>query len=66
MSDERMIEHWKITCREAHVLLSERMDRELAFGERLRLRAHLFICDVCSKVGKQMEFMRRAIKQLNG
>ena len=65
MSDERMNEHWKITCREAHVLLSERMDRELAFGERLRLRAHLLICDACSKVSKHMDFMRRAIKQLS-
>ena len=57
--------NWKITCREAHVLLSERMDRELGVGERLRLRAHLLICEVCTRVSKQMDFMRRAIRQLN-
>jgi hypothetical protein len=56
--------HWKITCKEAHVLLSERMDRQLGFGEQLRLRAHLLICDVCTKVGKQMDFMRQAIRRL--
>ena len=57
--------NWKITCREAHVLLSERLDRELDVGERLRLRAHLLICEVCTKVGKQLDFMRRAIRQLD-
>ena len=57
--------NWKITCREAHVLLSERLDRDLDFGERLRLRAHLLICEVCTKVGKQLDFMRRAIRQLD-
>ena len=57
--------NWKITCREAHVLLSERMDRELGFAETLRLRAHLVICAVCTKVGKQMDFMRQAIRQLD-
>ena len=56
--------NWKITCREAHVLLSERLDRELGFGERLRLRAHLLVCEVCTRVGKQMDFMRRAVRQL--
>jgi hypothetical protein len=60
-----MKENWKITCREAHVLLSERMDRELGFGERLRLRAHLLICEVCTRVGRQMDFMREAIRHLD-
>ena len=60
-----MNRNWKITFREAHVLLSERMDRELGLGERLRLRAHLLICEVCTKVGKQLDFMRRAIRQLD-
>ena len=57
--------NWKITCREAHVLMSERMDRELGVGERLRLRAHLLICAVCTKVAQQMDFMRQAIRQLD-
>jgi hypothetical protein len=34
---------WKITCREAHLL----------------------VCDVCTRVGRQMDFMRRAIRQLD-
>jgi hypothetical protein len=56
---------WKITCREAHMLLSQAMDRQLGFTERLRLRAHLLVCDVCTRVGRQMDFMRRAIRQLD-
>jgi hypothetical protein len=55
---------WKINCRQAHVLLSERMDRQLGVGEVLRLRAHLLICEMCSRVGKQMDFMRQAVRRL--
>ena len=55
---------WKINCRQAHELLSERMDRELGAGEVLRLRAHLLICEMCTRVSRQMDFMRQAIRRL--
>ena len=53
-----------IPCRHAHELLSERMDRPLAAGDRLRLWLHLRICDMCARVGRQMDFMRRAMRRL--
>ena len=63
-----MIFAWiRIPCSRAHQLLSERLDRPITSNDRwrLRLRAHLLICAVCTKVGKQMDFMRQAIRQLD-
>jgi hypothetical protein len=55
---------WKMSCRDAHQLLSERMDRPLGGLERLRLRLHLGICRACSRVERQMDLMRHAMRRL--
>jgi hypothetical protein len=52
----------KLSCSEATRLLSVRQDRGLRFGERLSLRLHLTICDGCTAVGRQLEFLRRALR----
>ena len=54
----------KITCKHAHGLLSESMDRKLSPWEQFKLRAHLSICEVCTRVEKQFLTMRDAIKRL--
>ena len=54
----------KITCKEAHQLLSERMDRPLGRGERWRLGLHLHFCDMCSRVERQMDFLRSAMHRI--
>jgi hypothetical protein len=53
-----------ISCRHAHELLSERMDKPLATGDRLKLWLHLRICDMCTRVEGQMDFMRKALRRL--
>jgi len=54
----------KITCKEAHHLLSDRMDRPLERGERWRLWLHLRFCGMCSRVDRQMDFLRSAMRRL--
>jgi len=54
-----------IPCRHAHELLSERMDKPLGRGDRFRLWLHLMVCDMCSRVERQMDFMRRAMRRLS-
>ncbi|HEX4797974.1 MAG TPA: zf-HC2 domain-containing protein [Burkholderiales bacterium] len=51
-----------LSCREASRLISQGMDRRLSFVERIALRLHLGICDVCTRFTRQMEFIRRALK----
>ncbi|HRK55948.1 MAG TPA: zf-HC2 domain-containing protein [Burkholderiaceae bacterium] len=53
-----------ITCQETHRLLSEHMDRPLPLGMRLRLKLHLSLCHVCSRVERQFNGLRSAIRRL--
>lgn len=53
-----------ISCKESTRLVSQGLDRELALGERVALRVHLAICVGCRRAGRQMEFLRRAVREL--
>jgi len=53
-----------LSCREATRLVSQGLDRELDLGERVSLRVHLAICLGCRRAGRQMEFLRRAMRQI--
>jgi len=54
----------RITCRQAHVLLSERQDRGLGPLEILRLQIHLAACDVCSMVARHFRFISEAVRRI--
>lgn len=54
-----------ISCRETTRLVSQGLDRELAFGERVALRMHFAICLGCRRTSRQMAFLRRAVQQLS-
>ena len=52
-----------LSCKEVTHLVSEGLDRKLGLGERLRVRLHLAICDGCANFKKQMDFLRRAMRE---
>jgi hypothetical protein len=54
----------RITCRQAHRLLSERMDRPLGTGERFRLWLHLSVCDMCTRFSRHLGMLRAAVRRL--
>lgn len=53
-----------LTCKETTRLVSQGLDRELAFGERVALRVHLAICLGCRRATAQMRFLRRAVREI--
>ena len=53
-----------LSCKEASRLVSQGLDRNLGFGERIALRVHLAICDGCTNFKNQVAFLRRAVRQL--
>jgi hypothetical protein len=53
-----------ISCKESTRLVSQGLDREFAFGERVALRVHLAICLGCRRAGAQMRFLRKAVREL--
>jgi RNA polymerase sigma factor (sigma-70 family) len=53
-----------LSCGEAELALSKRMDGELSFAARGPLRAHLRECPECAALERGQRFRRRAIKSL--
>lgn len=49
-----------ISCKEASRLASQKLDRNLNFGERFQLRLHLMYCAGCRRMEKQFRFLRQA------
>jgi len=54
-----------LSCREVTRRVSEGLDRELAFGERVALRAHFLICKSCRNFEDQLALLRRAMQRLS-
>jgi hypothetical protein len=53
-----------LTCRETTRLVSQGLDRELAFGERVALRLHFAICLGCRRTRGHFELLRKAVREL--
>ena len=54
----------RLSCQHASRLLSQREDEPLPFGQRLKLRMHLMICDACTNVSRQFAALRLAMQRL--
>lgn len=52
-----------LTCAEATRLLSDALDRPLPLGRRLGLRLHLLVCRWCDRYGRQLRFIRDALRR---
>ena len=53
-----------LSCKQVARLLSQGLDRELGFSERVRLRVHLAICDGCTNFRDQLALLRAAMARL--
>jgi hypothetical protein len=53
-----------LSCKQVTRLVSQGLDRELGFAERVKLRVHLAICDGCTQFTRQMAFLREAMARL--
>ncbi|EWH00288.1 zf-HC2 domain-containing protein [Halomonas sp. BC04] len=52
-----------IMCRRATELMSQRLDRPLAWPERISLRFHLSMCGACSQCNRQFDLLHEAGKR---
>ena len=53
-----------LSCKQVSRIVSQGLDRDLGFTERVRLRVHLAICDGCTNFSRQMAFLRKAMAKL--
>lgn len=54
----------RLTCRQAHRVISEAMDRDLQVMEDVKVRLHVRRCVCCAEFVKQLELMRKAMRGL--
>ena len=53
-----------LSCKQVSRLVSQGLDRELGFADRVRVRVHLAICQGCTNFSKQIAFLREAMAKL--
>lgn len=51
------------SCKETSALLSQQQDRPLTWLEKARLRLHLVMCTGCRNCGRQIDFLRTAMRR---
>jgi hypothetical protein len=54
----------ELNCKDVSRLISAGQDQTLPPSERARMRLHFVICKTCRSVDEQMQFLRRAMRQL--
>ncbi len=54
-----------LDCKEVSRLISEGLDRAMPAPERARLSYHFVICEACRTVDEQMQFLRRAMREMD-
>lgn len=57
------IDPMKMTCKEAHRMVSRGLDEELSATDKARLHLHIAVCDACVRFTKQMNFLRSAMRR---
>lgn len=55
------MKHWMFNCKEVTRMLSDSLDRELSFHQRVGLRMHLLMCKFCSRYQRQLLFLRETM-----
>ncbi len=50
--------HWMFNCKEVSRRISESMDRNLPFYQRMLIRMHLLMCKYCARFQQQVVMLR--------
>ena len=54
----------RLTCKQAHRVIVESLDRDLKVMDDVRVRLHLRRCPCCAEFVKQMDLMRNAMRRM--
>lgn len=52
-----------LSCKDVSKLLSQARERRLGLWERLGLELHLMMCDGCTRLRKQLDFISTAMRR---
>ena len=51
-----------INCQQSSELISQRLDEELGFTQKVQLRLHLVICKACHTINKNFTLIRNQLQ----
>jgi len=54
---------WMLKCRENTILVTKSLDQKLTLVERLEMKMHLAMCDVCKRYAKQLHWLDDAFRK---
>jgi predicted anti-sigma-YlaC factor YlaD len=54
-----------LDCKEVSRLISAGLDQSMPVPDRARLRYHFVLCKACRTVDEQMQFLRRAMREMD-
>jgi predicted anti-sigma-YlaC factor YlaD len=54
----------KLDCKAVARLISDGQDKQMPPPERARLRLHFVMCEACRNANEQIQFLRRAMRQM--
>ncbi|MFW2367295.1 MAG: zf-HC2 domain-containing protein [Desulforhopalus sp.] len=57
---------WMFNCREVSKLVSESLDRELSFTQKMGVRFHLLMCSYCARFADQLRKIRDLVRGSEG
>ncbi len=53
---------WIFNCKDVSYKVSQSMDRSLPLLDRMGIRFHIMMCDICARYRKQLLFLRNALR----
>lgn len=56
------MQHWMFNCKEVSRMVSEFMDRNLPFHQRIGIRIHMMMCEFCFRYRRQLLLIRETIR----
>ncbi|GAB4123637.1 MAG: hypothetical protein OHK0045_03430 [Raineya sp.] len=54
-----------LTCKEATLLIEKREAGKISFVERIRLKAHLLMCEACRLYEKQSKIIEKVLRKVS-
>ena len=53
---------WIFNCKDVSFKVSQSMDRSLPLLERMGIRFHIMMCNICARYRKQLLFLRKTLR----